>query len=297
MNLGELRAQFRDMADDEAQPYLWADTVVNDRLNAAEVEAAERAFLLEDSEGPATPVTLTSLTQSAGTAVATKNGHGFADGEVILLAGADQTAYNTVTRVIVPNINTFTFKVPSATVSPATGTITAVLASAAILNMTVQDGLAKYPLHSSIIRLRDVSLDGRFLTGKSREWLNETFPRGWEQLSGDPQHFLDPQQKFLQLVRKPVAGAALRLFVYRRPLVPMINDSDSPEIPAHLHRLLPDWAAYLSYSKRDSETYDEKRAMDHLARFTANFGERPSADVRRKQEARREHQVRMNPQW
>lgn len=71
------------------------------------------------------PQTLTSLTQSGGTATAVKTAHGFADGDPVLIAGADQSGYNGLVNITYVDANTFTYSVDSATVTPATGTITA----------------------------------------------------------------------------------------------------------------------------------------------------------------------------
>lgn len=73
----------------------------------------------------AAPITLTSLTQAAGTATATKVAHGLATGQWVTIAGATQVAYNGVFQITVPTADTFTFAVNAAAVSPATGTITA----------------------------------------------------------------------------------------------------------------------------------------------------------------------------
>lgn len=69
--------------------------------------------------------TLTSLTQTSGTATATKTAHGFADGDPVLIAGANQAGYNGTFNITYVDANTFTYTVDSATVSPATGTVTA----------------------------------------------------------------------------------------------------------------------------------------------------------------------------
>lgn len=73
----------------------------------------------------ATSNTLTSITESSGTATATATAHGFASGSRILISGASPSAYNG-TKVIlsVPSANTFTFSIASGTGS-ASGTITA----------------------------------------------------------------------------------------------------------------------------------------------------------------------------
>jgi type IV pilus assembly protein PilY1 len=77
----------------------------------------------------ASPVTLASLTRSAGSTSAigaTVAAHGLVVGDTILISGATQTAYNgTFTVATVPTTKTFTYAVPVSPTSPATGTITA----------------------------------------------------------------------------------------------------------------------------------------------------------------------------
>lgn len=72
-----------------------------------------------------TAQSVTTLTQSAGLATATKTAHGYSDGDRITIAGAGQAGYNSTFVVNVTSSSTFTFPVDSGTVSPATGTITA----------------------------------------------------------------------------------------------------------------------------------------------------------------------------
>lgn len=73
----------------------------------------------------AAPFSVT-LTQAAGVATATAVAHGRAVGEWVTIAGATQVAYNGVFQIAsVPSVDTFTFAVNAAAVSPATGTITA----------------------------------------------------------------------------------------------------------------------------------------------------------------------------
>lgn len=71
------------------------------------------------------PQTLTTLTQTGGTATATKTAHGFSDGDPVTIAGANQSGYNGIQNITYVDANTFTYPVDSATVSPATGTVTA----------------------------------------------------------------------------------------------------------------------------------------------------------------------------
>lgn len=69
--------------------------------------------------------TLTSLTQSSGTATATKTSHGFSDGDQVVIAGATPSGYNGTYNITVTSSSTFTFPVSSSLSTPASGTITA----------------------------------------------------------------------------------------------------------------------------------------------------------------------------
>lgn len=81
-------------------------------------------------------ITLTSLTQAAGTATATKVGHGFRTGDTITHAGANQAGYNIAAAITVVDADSYTFAVDPGTVSPATGTVTATGADQAVSDST-----------------------------------------------------------------------------------------------------------------------------------------------------------------
>lgn len=75
-----------------------------------------------------TPSTLSvsSLTSSGLTATCTTStSHLLSNNEYVVIAGAVETAYNGTFKVTVTGATTFTYTLPSATSSPATGTITA----------------------------------------------------------------------------------------------------------------------------------------------------------------------------
>ena len=72
-----------------------------------------------------------TLAQTAGVATGTCSNHNFRVGQVLLISGATPTAYNgEFTVLTVPTTSTFTFAIASGTASPATGTITAIVAAA-----------------------------------------------------------------------------------------------------------------------------------------------------------------------
>jgi hypothetical protein len=73
----------------------------------------------------ATTKTLTSITESSGTATATSTAHGFVTGDRIRIAGATPSIYNGTKLVLsAPTADTFTFAITAGTGS-ASGTITA----------------------------------------------------------------------------------------------------------------------------------------------------------------------------
>lgn len=97
----------------------------------------------------------------------------------------------------------------------------------------------------------------------------------------------------LHLWPAPNQTGTFSIACYRHPLAAMEMDSDEPEIAEEHHESLVDWMLYRAYSTKDSETEDQQRAAQALARFTANFGERNSANVIRKHRERRKITTRM----
>ncbi len=101
--------------------------------------------------------------------------------------------------------------------------------------------------------------------------------------------------KRLLLDRKPsVVDGELRLGVYRYPLVEMEDPGDEPEIAPRHHAGMIDWMLHRAYLTRDQEAEARVRSAEHLAMFTARFGERADANVARKQLRHRAPRVRMN---
>ena len=75
------------------------------------------------------PNTIDSLTEAAGVATATVTaGHGYAEGDILLIAGADQVEYNGEVKISNVTSTTFDFAVSGSPTTPATGTITSKVA-------------------------------------------------------------------------------------------------------------------------------------------------------------------------
>ena len=163
------------------------------------------------------------------------------------------------------------------------------------------DGLANtgtYNLHPKIFEIESVSWDGRFLEGVARDTLNRIYKyRGWDTITGRPTQFIDPQEKYLTLFRIPIADAPIKLVVYRYPLLDLAATTDIPEIDERYHYDLLHHMEYLAYLREDTETQDIERAERAAEKFTAAFGVKIDANMRRRQRERRSNQVRMNPDW
>jgi len=87
----------------------------------------EKFWLVPIPSAAPTAIAITSITQSGGTATVTSTAaHGYKINDYVTIAGADQAGYNIKAIILtVPSTTTYTYAVNSATVSPATGTLTA----------------------------------------------------------------------------------------------------------------------------------------------------------------------------
>jgi len=74
---------------------------------------------------PQTAKSVTSITSANGVATVTQTAHGYADGDVVVIAGATPTAYNGSKNITYIDANTYSYPIAVGTATPATGTITA----------------------------------------------------------------------------------------------------------------------------------------------------------------------------
>jgi len=70
-------------------------------------------------------VTGGNLTSSDGLATCILTAHGFADGDPVLMAGANEADYNGTFNITYVDANTFTYPIATTAATPATGTLTA----------------------------------------------------------------------------------------------------------------------------------------------------------------------------
>lgn len=127
---------------------------------------------------------------------------------------------------------------------------------------------------------------------KDRGTLDQERP-GWRAETCRPQDYIHDDK---QMVLGGIAEADCTLYVefYRRPKKALSAASDVPEIAAVHHLNLLDWVRYRAYLKPDIDTQDNKRALAAEASFTAYFGRRKTADLRRAQNAVVPHRNRVH---
>ena len=141
-------------------------------------------------------IDITSITQINGVATVTAIAHQMASGFDVTISGANETDYNGTFAIIAIDVDTFSYVVPTATVSPATGTI---LCSSlrAILFLDAQVGGLNGNLSANekidfVVTSPNINSEATIifngLTGGSDEQTEDDF-----------------QQEILNFVREPVA--------------------------------------------------------------------------------------------
>lgn len=109
----------------------------------------------------------------------------------------------------------------------------------------------------------------------------------WQTQKGQPCRIAHVGRTEALLYPSPTTAGILLLQGYRLPLFPLEDQDDEPEIPEEHHLGLVDWMLYRTFDTKDGEYGDPTRAAKALDDFVARFGERPTANVMRKQRERR----------
>ena len=171
-------------------------------------------------------------------------------------------------------------------------------ATPVVCAVSLEPGVDTYSLHPSVFQIKRLTFRGRPLDETSVDALDDECP-GWEMRSGQPRSFIFEQASGamparVRLVPTPTQAEPIALTVYRGALKKLSADLDQgkPEIHERFHARLKDWVYRCAYLKQDAETFDKMKAGEYGALFTASFGERPDANVQRKQRDRQPPIVR-----
>jgi len=166
--------------------------------------------------------------------------------------------------------------------------------TAAVCAFSTVSNTASYPLHQSVHRIKRVTVDGYPLFETSVEYLDQVM-RNWETKTGNPNFYMAEGETKIRLVPTPDDVYSVAMTVYRTPLLDLTTDDTdaSPEIHSRFHMQLMPWVYRCALLKQDAETSDKARAAEYEGIFTASFGQRIDANVRRKQRDKRPPVVSM----
>lgn len=125
-------------------------------------------------------------------------------------------------------------------------------------------------LNQKILFIDSVFVVGRRLRFIPEATLKVLFGDYASTVTGDPLYYVlaNNQIRFVPNIATP---SSLAMTVRRLPLAE-ITLTGSPEVPEHYYAALLQYAAYLCYTKKDSQTLDPVAAANHLQAFTSMVG-------------------------
>lgn len=126
--------------------------------------------------------------------------------------------------------------------------------SSGFTKLTTAEGQADYALDPRILFVAELY---DTLRGVPLRDLNRT-RAGFRGGIGRPAAYrLDVGRNSLKLFPTPDGEYELSMLVARLPLSPLVNDGDTPEIPAQYHTSLCEWVAYRCLRANDVEMVDD----------------------------------------
>lgn len=174
----------------------------------------------------------------------------------------------------------------------------------AVCEITLQEGVTEYPLHSAVIRVLSVRMDDFYLqiSQTSYEQGDMQSTVGHTKVpvySGRGVHavVLDYEIGVLKIVGTPTAddaGKKLHLRVTRYPLAEFTldNPEETPEFPVRFHLDLLEWAAFRALRNHDVDAENMAKASAHKTRFMDAVEE-----VKSELKARKAVQIEYTDSW
>jgi hypothetical protein len=135
--------------------------------------------------------------------------------------------------------------------------------------IVTKPGVAKYALDPRIIHVRSI----RYENGTPvRHRPRKTMPSSM--VEGRPAHYnADAGTDRIKLTPVPDDEYVLQMEVARKPLRPLANEFDTPEIPEEYHLALTDWVVFKALSNNDPEGSNTVAAAEFRAAWEANLME------------------------
>lgn len=156
----------------------------------------------------------------------------------------------------------------------------------AVCSIAVVAGTSSYPLHEALYEIdslhwTDASSDrAEPICLISQEDMGSVWSDWRTRQQSSPEYAIQ-HDTGIRLVPTPRDAGTLHIEGYRTPLVPMVLDTDRPEINIIHHEYLIHWALHKGFGIPDSEVFDMNRSALAEQEFTDYFGMRPDSDLRR----------------
>lgn len=176
--------------------------------------------------------------------------------------------------------------------------------SAEATQITLQEGVLSYPLHSSVISVASAVFDGKALRKVSANEMQGHLPEvvGFSpamvaKYNGVSAYVPDYNVGTFHVLGSPTAdeaGKVVNLRVCRLPLAPLTLDDVTvvPEIPQQYHLDILEWAAFRALRNHDNDAENMAKASAHSTRF-----ERAVEEAKRTHEARTFVGFSYAPSW
>lgn len=156
-----------------------------------------------------------------------------------------------------------------------------------VCTISTQPNVSVYALHESLYEIDSIhwlSADDPYNANPlcliSQEEMGDIW-HDWRTREPDSPEYAIQHDTNIRLVPAPREAGVITLEGYRTPLVPMVLDTDRPEINIIHHEYLIQWALHKGFGIPDSEVFDMNRSALAEQEFTDYFGMRPDSDLRR----------------
>jgi hypothetical protein len=115
--------------------------------------------------------------------------------------------------------------------------------------------------------LESLSLEDDYGTNRTDLGLDDS-------VTGDLKYIVtDVEDNKIQIYPLADHTGWVRLFVFRRPLETVTEDSETLEIPSQYHLNLLNWVKYKAFMKQDVETFEGSRAVEFRQAFSDGLTE------------------------
>ena len=146
-----------------------------------------------------------------------------------------------------------------------------------------------YPLHEALYEIEHARHTYEVLPARWTNW-DVVYQASQEEVlaglpyvdkNGGAPAYLVQHDTHIQLYPMPARAGVIKISGYRTPIVPMVLETDRPEINIIHHEYLIHWALHKGFGIPDSEVFDMNRSALAEQEFTDYFGQRPDSDLRR----------------